>query len=232
MTRVSIVVPAHNEVENLPVLLEALIPALEKSVETSDFEIVIVNDNSRDGTGNLIDEYARQDSRIHAVHRTSAPGFGNAVRTGLKAATGDIIIPVMADLSDDPNDIRQMVRKIEEGYDIAYGSRFCKGGCTHDYPRKKMIANRAFNNSVRLLFGIRHKDITNAFKAYRREVLETIGIDNLEASGFDLTVEIPLKAHVIGFKSAEVPVSWTERKKGEAKLKLSPERHEVWKASA
>jgi uncharacterized protein (TIRG00374 family) len=221
MSKVSIVVPAHNEEENLPVLLEAMIPALEKNVETQDFEIVIVNDNSKDGTGKLIDEYARQDLRIRAVHRTSSPGFGNAVRTGLKAASGDIIVPVMADLSDDPNDIPRMVQKIDEGYDIAYGSRFCKGGSTHDYPRKKMVANRAFNNSVRLLFGIRHKDVTNAFKAYRRKVLETIGIDNLEASGFDLTVEIPLKAHVLGFKSAEVPVSWTERKKGEAKLKLS-----------
>jgi len=169
----------------------------------------------------MIDNYAKNDPRIKAIHRNTTPGFGNAVRTGLKSATGDIIIPVMADLSDDPNDIVKMVRKIDEGYDIAYGSRFCKGGSTYDYPWKKMIANRVFNNTVRFLFGIRHKDITNAFKAYRREVLETIDFEKLEANGFDLTVEIPLKAHVLGFNSVEVPVSWTERKKGEAKLKIS-----------
>jgi hypothetical protein len=221
MSLISIVIPAHNEEENIPSLMDALIPTLEGYEETRNFEVVIVNDNSKDGTGSLIDSLAAKDRRIRPVHRSTTPGFGNAVRTGLKNAKGDIIVPVMADLSDDPHDIPKLVRKIEEGYDVAYGSRFCPGGSTNGYPGKKMIANRAFNNSVRLLFGIRHKDVTNAFKAYQREVLEAIGIDNLEANGFDLTVEIPLKAHILGFKSAEVPVSWTERQKGEAKLKLS-----------
>jgi uncharacterized protein (TIRG00374 family) len=221
MSKVSIVIPAHNEVENIPTLLAALIPVLEAHEEIRDFELVLVDDNSKDGTGRLIDSYAANDSRIKAVHRTDTPGFGNAVKTGLQNASGDILIPVMADLSDSPEDIPKLVRKINEGYDVAYGSRFCSGGSTHDYPWKKMIANRAFNNSVRLLFGIRHRDVTNAFKAYRRTVLEAIGFDNLEATGFDLTVEIPMKAHILGFSSAEVPVSWHERKKGEAKLKLS-----------
>jgi uncharacterized protein (TIRG00374 family) len=221
MSKVSVVIPAHNEVENIPVLLAALIPVLEAHEETRDFELVLVDDNSKDGTGRLIDSYTEKDNRIKAVHRTDTPGFGNAVKTGLRNASGDILIPVMADLSDSPEDIPKLVQKINEGYDVAYGSRFCNGGSTHDYPWKKMIANRAFNNSVRLLFGIRHKDVTNAFKAYRRTVLEAIGFDNLEATGFDLTVEIPMKAHVLGFSSVEVPVSWHERKKGEAKLKLS-----------
>jgi len=139
----------------------------------------------------------------------------------LRNAKGDIVIPVMGDLSDDPQDILKLVRKIKEGYDIAYGSRFTEGGSTDGYPPAKMVANRAFNNMARLLFGIRHKDITNAFKAYRKEVLDGIGIDNLEASGFDLTVEIPLKAHIMGFTSAEVAVTWHGRERGEAKLKLS-----------
>ena len=221
MRKVSIVVPAHNEVESLPMLMEHLLPVLESSPETADFELVIVDDNSRDGTAGLVDTYASNDKRIKAVHRIGSPGFGNAIKAGFKTASGGIIIPVMADLSDDPYDIIKLVRKIDEGYDIAYGSRFCKGGSTHSYPWKKMVANRLFNNSVRLMFGIRHKDVTNAFKAYRREVLDAIGIDNLESNGFDLTVEIPLKAHILGFSSAEVPVSWHDRKKGEAKLKLS-----------
>jgi uncharacterized protein (TIRG00374 family) len=221
MHKVSIVVPAHNEEENLPMLMDRLVPVLAGNPETEDFELVFVNDNSRDGTGALIDGYAAANPRIKAIHRTGAPGFGNAIKAGFKGATGKIIIPVMADLSDDPNDIVKLVRKIDEGYDVAYGSRFCKGGATYGYPWKKMIANRVFNNSVRLMFGLRHRDVTNAFKAYRREVLDAIGIDNIEANGFDLTVEIPLKAHILGFKSAEVPVSWHDRKKGEAKLKLS-----------
>ena len=221
MNKISIVVPAHNEEDNLNHLMDELIPVLERHRETEDYEIVIVNDNSSDRTPKIIDELAAGNSRIKAVHRSSDPGFGSAIKEGFKNATGDIIIPVMGDLSDDPEDIPKLVKKIEEGYDIAYGSRFIEGGTTEGYPAAKMIANRAFNNSVRLLFGIRHKDITNAFKAYRKEVIEKIGIDNLESSGFDLTVELPLKAHIMGFRSVEVPVTWNGRKRGQAKLKLS-----------
>src|SRR5574337_1070045 len=221
MKKISIVVPAHNEEENLQGLVAELIPVLEQHSETQDFELVIVNDNSTDRTPGIIEELAARDPRIKPVHRHSMPGFGNAIREGFKNASGDIIIPGMGDLSDDPKDIPELVRKIKEGYDIAYGSRFTEGGGTDGYPHAKMIANRTFNNLVRLLFGIRHKDVTNAFKAYRREVLEGIGIDNLEANGFDLTVEVPLKAHIMGFTSAEVPVTWHGRKRGEAKLRLS-----------
>ncbi len=221
MPEISIVVPAHNEAENLPRLLEELLPVLDKNTETRDYELIIVNDNSKDSTGALIDDMGRKNPRIKPVHRYSAPGFGNAVKEGLRNATGEIVIPVMGDLSDDPEDIPKLVRKINEGYDIAYGSRFTQGGSTDGYPPAKMVANRAFNNMVRLFFGMGHKDITNAFKAYRKTVLDSIGIDNLEATGFDLTVEIPLKAHIMGFTSAEVPVTWHGRKRGEAKLKLS-----------
>ena len=236
---ISIVIPAHNEEGNLEALLHKLIPVLEQyketfmthgdthehennkvfSYQTDDYEIILVNDNSTDNTPSIIDNFANNNSHIKTVHRTDTPGFGNAVKTGFKHATGDIIIPVMGDLSDDPGDIPKLIEKIEEGYDVVYGSRFIDGGSIDGYPTAKMFANRAFNNVVRLLFGIRHKDVTNAFKAYRREVLDKIG--NIEASGFDLTVEIPMKAHILGFKSAEVPVAWHGREKGEANLKLS-----------
>ncbi len=221
MNKISIVVPAHNEEENLYNLFDELLPVLDKHEETQDYELVIVNDNSTDRTPEIIEEFASRNPRVKPVHRHSNPGFGNAIIEGFRNATGDIIIPVMGDLSDDPSDIPRLVHKIEEGYDIAYGSRFIEGGGTDGYPPAKMMANRAFNNCVRLLFGINHHDVTNAFKAYRKEVLETIGIDKLEATGFDLTVEIPLKAHIMGFTSAEVPVIWHGRERGEAKLKLS-----------
>lgn len=219
--KISIVVPAHNEEGNLENLVSKLVPVLEGHKETENYELVLVDDNSKDCTPSIIDNFAKKNPRIRSVHRTDAPGFGNAIKSGFRQASGDVIIPVMGDLSDNPEDIPKLVRKIEEGYDIAYGSRFVKGGSLLGYPRPKMIANRAFNNLVRFSFGIPNKDVTNAFKAYRRDVLESIGIDNIEANGFDLTVEVPLKAHILGFKSAEVPVSWNGRKRGEAKLKLS-----------
>ncbi|MDY6964415.1 MAG: flippase-like domain-containing protein [Halobacteriota archaeon] len=221
MVKISCVVPAHNEEGNIEKLIEGLVPVLSGHEKTSDYEIVLVNDNSTDNTPTIIDHLAGENPRIKPVHRTSSPGFGNAIKAGFEHAIGEIIIPFMGDLSDDPKDIQKLVEKIEEGYDIAYGSRFIEGGSLVGYPTAKMIANRIFNNLFRFLFGLPHKDVTNAFKAYKREVLDEIGIENMEAEGFDLTVEVPIKAHISGFGSAEVPVTWQDREAGDAKLKLS-----------
>jgi hypothetical protein len=218
---ISCIVPARNEEGNIAAVVDALSPVLSSSPLIRDYEIIIVDDNSTDSTGRLIDSLAQKDRHIHPVHRVTTPGFGNAIKTGIKAAKGDIIIPFMGDLSDNPKDIPRLVERIDEGYDVAYGSRFIEEGALNNYPRAKLIANRAFNNMVRLSFGIPYRDITNAFKAYRKEVLDDIGIDNIESSGFDLTVEIPIKAHILGFRSSEVPVQWYDRTAGEAKLKLS-----------
>jgi uncharacterized protein (TIRG00374 family) len=218
---ISCIVPARNEEGNIAAVVDALSPVLVSSPLIRDYEIIIVDDNSTDSTGRLIDSLAQKDRHIYPVHRVTTPGFGNAIKTGMKAAKGDIIIPFMGDLSDNPRDIPRLVERIDAGYDVAYGSRFIDGGALNGYPRAKLIANRAFNNMVRLSFGIPYRDITNAFKAYRKEVLDDIGIDNIESSGFDLTVEIPIKAHILGFRSSEVPVQWYDRTAGEAKLKLS-----------
>lgn len=218
---VSCIVPARNEEGNIAAVIDALSPVLSNSPVIHDYEIIVVNDNSTDSTGQLIDSLAQKDSHIHPVHRTSSPGFGNAIKTGMIEAKGDIVIPFMGDLSDNPHDIPRLVERIDEGYDVAYGSRFVEGGALNGYPPAKLIANRAFNNLVRLSFGMPNRDITNAFKAYRKEVIHEIGINNLESSGFDITVEIPIKAHIRGFRSSEVPVNWYDRTSGEAKLKLS-----------
>jgi uncharacterized protein (TIRG00374 family) len=133
-------------------------------------------------------------------------------------ASGDALIPFMGDLSDDPADIPKLVGALEEGYDVAYGSRFTSGGQVDGYPPLKLFYNRSFNNLIRLAFGIRARDVTNAFTAYRREVIEEIGVENLESESFDLTAELPLRAHIHGFSSTEVPVSWRSRDAGVSKL--------------
>jgi uncharacterized protein (TIRG00374 family) len=219
--KISCVVPAHNEESNLENLITRLVPVLESHEATKNYELILVNDNSTDNTAAIINSLARENPHIKPVHRSSVPGFGNALKEGFRNAEGDLVIPVMGDLSDDPQDIPKLVKKIEEGYDIAYGSRFIQGGAAEGYPALKLFANRLFNNTVRFLFGIAHKDVTNAFKAYKRVVLDAIGIEHMEAEGFDLTVELPLKAHILGFRSVEVPVTWHGRERGVAKLKLS-----------
>lgn len=213
---VSLVVPARNEVGSLEVLVERVLAALDGAAFST--EIVLVNDNSSDGTPAVCDRLAQRYPEVVVVHRTDRPGFGRAVKAGLSRASGDVLIPFMADLSDDPADVPSLVAAIEDGYDVAYGSRFVSGGKIAGYPPLKRFYNRAYNNTIRLLFGIDARDVTNAFKAYRREVIEEIGIENLQATGFDLTAELPLRAHILGFSSTEVPVSWQSREAGVSKL--------------
>lgn len=125
---------------------------------------------------------------------------------------------MMGDLSDDPADVVKLLEGIKQGYDVAYGSRFEVGSRLIGYPPLKLTFNRLFNKVVSALFGMRRKDVTNAFKAYRREVLERIG--EPASNDFDLTPELPVKAHLLGFRSIAVPVSWHSRVEGAPKFKL------------
>lgn len=218
--KLSIIVPLHNEEANIQPLLVSLTRTLDFHYKDK-YEIVLVNDNSTDSTSSLIESSKSLYPQIKTVHRTTTKGFGNAVKTGLSVASGDILTIFMGDLSDNPETIPRMVNAIDQGYDITYGSRFTKCGSAKNYPITKLISNRIFNNCVKFLFKMPHSDYSNAFKAYRREVIDTIGIQNLESSGFDLTIEIPLKAHILGFKSIEIPTNWSNRKSGKANLKLS-----------
>jgi dolichol-phosphate mannosyltransferase len=124
----------------------------------------------------------------------------------------------MADGSDDPNDLVRYVEVIGDGYDCAFGSRFIRGATVHDYPRSKLVLNRVVNWGIRILFRSEYNDTTNAFKAYRRDVIETV--QPLLSNHFNLTVEIPLKAIVRGHSYAIVPISWRNRREGESKLSL------------
>ncbi|QZX99895.1 flippase-like domain-containing protein [Halobaculum rubrum] len=215
---ISVVVPAHNEAGNVERLVEAVTAVLDAPSFEHEYELLLVDDNSTDETPTICDRLAQEHPGVRVLHRTADGGFGNAIKAGLTKARGDVLIPFMGDLSDDPADIPKLVAAIEDGYDVAYGSRFTEGGSVDGYPRIKLLYNRAFNNCIRLLFGVRSKDVTNAFTAYRREVVETVDVDTLVSESFDLTAELPLRAHIEGFRSTEVPVSWCSRDAGVSKL--------------
>ncbi|WP_052367947.1 flippase-like domain-containing protein [Haloferax sp. ATB1] len=216
--KVSLVVPAHNEAGNLTRLTNRVISELSPPEFSHTFEIVLVDDNSTDKTPEIVDQLGQEYSSVTPVHRTENGGFGNAIKAGLKVASGDIIIPFMGDLSDDPADVPKLVCAIESGYDVAYGSRFVNGGSVDGYPPLKLLYNRGFNNLIRLTFGVQARDVTNAFTAYRRQVIEEVNVDTLSSESFDLTAELPLRAHILGFESTEVPVSWRSRDEGVSKL--------------
>jgi dolichol-phosphate mannosyltransferase len=214
--KLSVVIPAHNEAQLIELTLRTVLAQLAS--EGMDYEVLVIDDGSTDGTGAAVARVAAQDSGVRCIRNDGARGFGHAVRKGLELFTGDAVVIVMADGSDDPRDIVLYYRVLEAGYDCAFGSRFMPGAVIADYPPVKRIINRLVNTGIRLLFQHGYNDTTNAFKAYRREVIEQL--QPLISPHFNLTVEMPLKAITRGFSYAIVPTSWTNRSAGESKLHL------------
>jgi dolichol-phosphate mannosyltransferase len=214
--KLSVVIPAHDEAGSIEETVRGIATIL--AAEGIDHEVLVVDDASSDGTGEIVARMAETDERIRCVRSRYHPGFGLAVRHGLEAFTGDAVAIVMADASDDPSDLVAYYHLLEEGYECAFGSRFVHGSRVTGYPRFKLVMNRIVNLGIRGLFRHGYNDTTNAFKAYRREVIENVR--PLLSSHFNLTVELPLKAVVRGYSYGIVPVNWTNRRVGESKLSL------------
>ena len=215
--KLSVVVPARNEEGCLEKVIVEVVGELSK--ENIENEIIIVNDNSTDSTPQIIEKLIKRFPNVRVFHRSLPSGFGRAVKDGLQIVSGDVVIIAMGDASDDPGDIVKYFRKIEEGYDCVFGSRFIRGAIIKDYPSGKLILNRMANTFIRYLFSIRNNDITNAFKAYRVKVIRAVM--PLISNYFNITVEIPLKAIVRGFSCATIPISWHGRESGVSKYRLS-----------
>ena len=214
--KLSVVVPARNEAGNIGVTLDNVRQRLDR--EGIDYEIVVVDDGSTDTTVEEVLERSAVDERVRLVHNTGRHGFGYAVRCGLDVYTGDAVAIVMADGSDNPEDIVKYHAILRDRADCAFGSRWMRGSHVYAYPLFKRIINRLANNFIRVLFGFRYNDVTNAFKGYRRCVID--GCRPFLSPHFNLTVEIPLKAIVRGYSYAVVPISWRNRKLGRSALHI------------
>jgi dolichol-phosphate mannosyltransferase len=214
--KLSVVIPAHDEQGSIGRTVESLALTLDR--EQIPHEIIVVADHCTDDTIGEVEQLNARHSGVKVVENDRPPGFGYAVRTGLDLYTGDAVAIVMADLSDSPEDLVTYHSLLERGFDCAFGSRFMPGARVTDYPRPKLLMNRLVNFGIRLLFRHGYNDTTNAFKAYRREVIDSC--QPLLSAHFNLTVELPLKALVRGHSYAIVPVSWTNRVAGESNLRL------------
>lgn len=214
----SVVMPARDEEESLPETLRDIYQTFQSA--GIEHEILVVDDGSSDGTWNILQQLKEKEiPTLRPLQNNGAHGFGRAIIYGLERIEGDAVVIMMADASDSPRDAVKYWRLLnDEGYECALGSRFIKGSQVIDYPRIKLLINRMANLFIKILFSISLNDTTNAFKAYRRSVIK--GCAPLIAPHFNLTVEIPLKAIVRGYSWKVIPITWSNRKYGVAKLKI------------
>lgn len=212
----SVVIPARDEEGCIASTVEHL--HLELDLRGVPHEIVVVDDGSCDQTWAILLEEQKKIQQLVPIKSPGPHGFGRAITRGLDAMTGDAVVIMMADESDDSRDVVRYWEKLNDGYDCVFGSRFVKGGGTIDYPPVKLFMNRLANAFVRMLFRHGLNDTTNAFKAYRKSVID--GIRPILSPHFNITVELPLKAIVRGYTFATIPITWRNRRHGVAKLKI------------
>lgn len=212
----SIVLPARDEEGCIASTVKHL--NLELKLHEVPHEIVVVDDGSTDTTWQILEDLKAEIPELAHVKNPGPHGFGRAIIYGMDHSAGDALVIMMADQSDDPRDVAKYWDLLNEGWDCVFGSRFVAGGGVIDYPKFKLFVNRRVNWFIRMLFGIKLNDTTNAFKAYRRTVID--GCRPFLSPHFNLTVEIPLKAIIRHYSWTTMPITWRNRTTGEAKLKL------------
>ena len=211
--RVTVALPTYNELENLPLITPEIV--------AFGYRLLIIDDNSPDGTGRLADSLAADLSEVTVLHREVKEGLGPAYAAGFDRALGDgaeIVIEMDADFSHDPADLPRLVAAIEHGADVAIGSRYVPGGSTPDWPRIRQLISQGGNLYARAMLGIPIRDATAGFRAYAADALRRLPYRDAEASGYGFQVEMAWRAHRAGMKVIEVPISFRDRQRGTSKM--------------
>ena len=212
----SIVMPAYNEAAVIADTVRALAAELDR--QDFAYEILVVNDASRDATETVLIELEQSFPHLRHVTNPGPYGYGCAVRLGLAQFRGDAVVVAMADGSDAPGDVVAYFRKIQQGFDCAFGMRFGAGTRVEGYPRFKRLLNRAGNWLIARLVGSDYADFTNGFKCFSRAVIERM--QPLVGAQFNLTIEMSMKAVLGGARFAVIPNSWVQREGGVSKFRL------------
>ena len=222
--KTSVIVPTYNEKENIESLVTMLLAL------PAELEVIIVDDNSPDGTGDIADRLALEHSgRVHVIHRAGKLGLGTAYVAGFHKAIDDardLVVTMDADFSHPPRNILDMIAKIEKGYDLVIGSRYVPGGAAIECTLPRKMLSWGANAFARILLGLQAHDTTAGFRCYRRQVLESIALDEIFANGYSFLIEMLFKVQRKGWKVGEVPIVFQNRQQGVSKIS----RNEIYKA--
>lgn len=210
---ISLVVPVYNEADNIVPFLRGVAAAVREP-----HEILLVYDFPEDNTLPVVAAMQPPSPGVRLVHNTLGRGVLNALKAGFRASTGDVVVVMMADCSDEPNDVAAMARLVREGADVVAGSRYVRGGRQEGGPWLKRTLSRLAGVSLHHLAGLPIRDATNNFRAYSRRVVEQVPIEG--ESSFALALELTLKAHWRGWRLAEVPTVWRDRTAGQSRFRL------------
>lgn len=221
--QITVVVPTYNERENLADIAAA--------ITDQGYFLCVVDDGSPDGTGAIADSLSATDPRISVIHRPRKEGLGPAYTeafNALIAGESRVIIEMDADFSHDPADLPRLVEAVEDGADLAIGSRYVAGGSTPDWPIVRQLVSKTGNLYARIMLGIPIRDATAGFRAFRREALAQLPYEKAEASGYGFQVEMAWRAVEKGLNVVEVPIAFRDRTRGKSKMGLAIVTEAMW----
>ncbi|HEX5385394.1 MAG TPA: polyprenol monophosphomannose synthase [Gemmatimonadales bacterium] len=222
--RVLVVVPTYNERTNVPLLVPEIL------AQDPRVELLIVDDNSPDGTGQLADEHAAADPRVHVLHRTAKEGLGKAYIAGFRWALErcyDLIFEMDADFSHDPKFIPEFLAAVTDA-DLVVGSRYKTGVNVINWPMSRLLLSIGANQYARWITGLPLEDSTGGFKCFRRKVLEAIPLDRVRSNGYAFQIEMSFLAWRRGFRLKEIPIVFTDRVEGQSKMNKKIVREAIW----
>ena len=219
-----IIIPTYNEAENIERIIEEIFKL------NLDINILVVDDNSPDGTSKIVEEITGRDNKVSLIKRKAKMGLGTAYVAGFKYAIQeryDYIFEMDADFSHDPKEIPNFLEKIRE-YDLVIGSRYIKGVNIVNWPLRRLILSYGANIYTRLITGLPVKDSTGGYKCFRRKVLESIDLDKIHSGGYAFQIEMNYKAWKKGFKITEIPIIFIDRTEGSSKMSRKIVREAIW----
>jgi dolichol-phosphate mannosyltransferase len=227
-----LILPTYNEAENIERLVREALPRLKASA--GEHTVLVVDDNSPDGTGRIADRLAEELPEVQVLHRLAKDGLGRAYLAGFERALvggADLILEMDSDFSHDPADIPRLIAAADAA-DLVLGSRYVPGGGIENWGRLRRVLSRGGSWYARVLLGLPVRDLTGGFKCFNRRVLEGIDLEGVHADGYGFQIEITYRAIQAGFTVTEVPILFRERREGQSKMTARIALEAVWKVPA